>query len=281
MALVSAGAPKGKTSAAPKKIAPTPSSEAVLPPAAQQSENSSATNSTGMVLLDLKAVATRLFRFFENRQYEAVSRLFAPGMAYVTNGLTYELDLSNSADVKSIPPRNRTKLQWTYVDGDDYALWGHCIVTYPTGASQPEFLIIHFNRNGLIDLFSHIEPKAAQCTAVVKDVVKLALMRPDGTIVDAPQDQLQRMMEEQLDEEKAIANGTLSANAARWSHTNGTMSANGTRWSNGNGTMSNSSMMWTNMTKPMPPNSNSSFTSGSSSSNTTTTTTKTTSVTKQ
>lgn len=53
----------------------------------------------------------------------------------------------------------------------------------------------------------------------VKDVVKLALMRPDGTIVDAPQAQLEKMMAQQEAAKAAAKNST---------NTNGTISSNTT-----------------------------------------------------
>jgi hypothetical protein len=198
-------------------ISPSPEVAQIASTTTTQSTQSATTTvapvgNQSTVLLDLKAVASSMFKLVENGKFTEAAALFAPGMSYITNGRVYELDLSIPADIKSIPKRNRTQIFWTYTDSDDYELWGRCFVKYPGAApADPEFLIIHFNKMGLIDMFSHIQPKAAQCTAMVKEVVKLALMRPDGTVVDAPQDQLARMMAAQEAAKKA-ANGTVVSN---------------------------------------------------------------------
>lgn len=214
----SAGAPKGKAPTSKVSLmAPTisPSPAVIVSTTTTQSTQSTQSSTTGnqsMILLDLKTVASDMFKLVENGKFTEAAALFAPGMSYITNGRVYELDLSIPADIKSIPKRNRTQIIWTYTDSDDYELWGRCFVKYPGAApADPEFLIIHFNKMGKIDMFSHIQPKAAQCTAMVKEVVKLALMRPDGTVVDAPQDQLARMMAAQ-EAAKKTANGTVVSN---------------------------------------------------------------------
>jgi len=219
-AVTLAAAPKGKTAKA--KPGKAPSSPPTSPPSAvaqtesptvsptfnlNTTQNATLVNGSEVILVDLKAIANNLFKLTEASKFEQASALFASGMAYVTNGQQYELDLSIPADVKSIPMRYRTQLVWTYDDNDEYELWGHCIVTYAAdNSTEPEFILLHFNKEGLIDLFSHIQPKAAQCTAIetpvqasppAQGVMKLALLKTNGEIVDAPQAELQAMYAQQ------------------------------------------------------------------------------------
>lgn len=186
LTFVSAGAPKGKASqnqvpptASPTALLSTSSVQSSTNQSSSSSQSVSSTNSStatsgkskaptpAPVLLDLKTVATNLFRVMENGQYDQAARYFASGMAYITNGFQYGLDLSIPSDIKSIPRRNRTNLMWTYTDEDNYEIWGYCHVYYPnTPQADPEFIIIHFNKRGLIDVFAHIQPQAASCSAV-------------------------------------------------------------------------------------------------------------------
>lgn len=215
------------TSAGPKAKGRDQTAPTTSPTAAPPTPAVATAPTPEMMILDLKEVGTRLFHLIEANDFVNASLLFAIGMKYITNGKTYDLDLSMPAAIKSIPKRNRTELVWTYSDLDDYEIWGHAMTAYATGAFDPEFIRIHFNRYGLIDIFSHITPKPAQCTAMVKDVVKLALMRPDGSIVDAPQDQLQKMMAQQEAAKAAAAAQAGNSNSTKPSNSTGGSAASG------------------------------------------------------
>jgi len=131
MVALVAGAAKGKTAkvSPPRTEPPTVSPTAFTTVAPSVAGQTAQTAAPGMMLLDLKAVATNVLQLMEAQKFNEAAKLFAPGMAYITNGRTYELDLSVPGDIKSIPKRNRTQCVWTYTDRDEYenlgSLFGH------------------------------------------------------------------------------------------------------------------------------------------------------------
>jgi len=154
----------------------------------------------------------QMLNYTESENWEAAAKMFAYGMTYITNGQRYDIDLSQAEAVKSVPMRYRTNFVFNRLNSHE--VWGYCVVRYAAdNRTNPEMIILHFDKDGLIDMFSHIEPKAAQCNAIVpQQATRLALMRVDGTIVDAPQDQLQAMMDRQMAAAAAAQNAT-SGNA--------------------------------------------------------------------
>jgi len=183
-----------------------------------------------------------MFNYTEAGDFEAAAAFFKPGMDYLTNGQRYDIDLSHADAIKSIPYRTRKSFVFNQLD--DHEIWAHCLVDMD-GTETTEMLIAHFDDSGLIDLFSHVEPKGVQCSAVAKPVVqtKLMLRLVNGTTIDAPQDQLEAMLAQQAAHQaNATASNATSASPA----STGTAESTGTSsttnsTSTGNSTASDSS----------------------------------------
>jgi hypothetical protein len=189
----------------------------------------------------LEDLVLKMFNYTESGDFEAAASMFKPGMDYLTNGQRYDIDLSTPDAIKSIPYRTRKNFIFNTLD--DHEIWAHCVVEYPDGLTNPEMLIVHFDDSGLIDLFSHVEPKGVQCSAIVKPVVatKLALRLVNGTIIDAPQEQLEAMLEEQQRAAAAAAAAAGNSTGSNSTSSNATSSnATSSNSTSSNSTSSNS-----------------------------------------
>jgi len=149
---------------------------------------------TAASALPMQDLILQLFNYTENDDYDDAARMFAPGMAYLTNGQRYDIDLSQPDAVQSVPQRYRSNLVFNQMS--DHEMWVFDFVEYPGSPDQnPEMIIVHFDNSGLIDLFSHVESSTPQCETETQKVYTLELQKPDGELVPAPQSLLQKMIE--------------------------------------------------------------------------------------
>jgi len=100
-----------------------------------------------------------VFARFEAGDYKDAALHFATGTWYQSNGIIYQVDLSDPASWAGMP--SKTRSSWRFVVKSDSVIWVACLAA-AGGKSEPESMEVTFNPAGFITKFSKMEPKACR-----------------------------------------------------------------------------------------------------------------------